>query len=45
VIKWASKSYKRPFIFLNLETFILLVVVLLLAIPFVVQSCTVPKIN
>ena len=34
MIKWEPKSYKRPFIFLNLETFILLIVVLLLVIPY-----------
>jgi len=45
VIKWEPKSYKRPFIFLNLETFILLIVVLLLVVPFAVQSCAVPEIN
>ena len=45
MIKWALKSYKRPFIFLNLEIFILLVVVLLFAIPFVAQFYTVLKIN
>jgi len=45
VIKWEPKSYKGPFIFLNLETFILLIVVLLLVVPFAVQSCAVPEIN
>jgi hypothetical protein len=45
VIKWELKFYKRPFVFLNLETFILLAVILLLFVPFAVQSCTVPKVN
>ena len=45
VMKWESKFYKRPFVFLNLEKFILLAVILLLLVPFAVQSCTIPKVN
>jgi len=45
VIKWEPKFYKRTFVFLNLETFILLVVILLLIIPFAVQSCLLPEVN
>jgi len=44
-MKWEPKFYKRPFVFLNLETFILLAVILLLLVPFAVQSCTIPKVN
>ena len=45
MIKWELKSCKRPFFLFNLETFILLAVVLILVIPFTVQFCTVPKMN
>ena len=43
--KWELKSCKRPFFLFNLETFVLLAVVLILVIPFTVQFCTVPKMN
>jgi len=45
VIKWEPKFHKKTFVFLNLEAFILLVVILLLIIPFAVQSCLVPEVN